>query len=72
MGMMREEGTAIGRSKVSRLLEELGLACKQPSNYACKRATVERVDIPNHLHHDLTVEVPNQVWCGDSKRHFLT
>jgi putative transposase len=30
MDMMREEGTAIGRFKVSRLMEELGLVCKQP------------------------------------------
>ena len=29
MGMMREEGTAIGRIKVTRLMEELGLVCKQ-------------------------------------------
>jgi putative transposase len=30
MGMMREQGVAIGRFKVSRLMEELGLICKQP------------------------------------------
>ena len=65
MGMMREEGTAIGRSKVSRLMEELGLVCKQPGSHAYKQATVERVDIPNHLNREFTVEAPNQVWCGD-------
>ncbi|MBY4694822.1 IS3 family transposase [Burkholderia latens] len=32
MGMMREEGTTIGRFKVSRLMEELGLICKQPGS----------------------------------------
>ncbi len=46
MGMMREEGTAIGRFKVSRLMEELGLVCEQPGSHAYKQATVERVDIP--------------------------
>ncbi len=46
MGMMREEGTAIGRFKVSRLMEELGLVCKQPGSHAYKQATVERVDVP--------------------------
>ncbi|MCC7641968.1 MULTISPECIES: IS3 family transposase [unclassified Janthinobacterium] len=65
MGMMREEGTAIGRFKVSRLMEELGLVCKQPGSHAYKQATVERVDIPNHLNREFTVEAPNQVWCGD-------
>ncbi len=44
MGMMREEGTAIGRFKVSRLMEELGLICKQPGRHAYKQATVERID----------------------------
>ncbi|HDR9175553.1 TPA: IS3 family transposase [Burkholderia vietnamiensis] len=33
MGMMREEGTTIGRFKVSRLMEELGLICKQPGSH---------------------------------------
>ena len=65
MGMMREEGTAIGRFKVSRLMEELGLGCKQPGSHAYKQATVERVDIPNHLNREFTVAAPNQVWCGD-------
>ena len=66
MGMMREEGTVIGgRFKVSRLMEELGLLCKQPGSHAYKQATVERVDIPNHLNREFTVEAPNQVWCGD-------
>ena len=38
MDMMREEGTAIGRFKVSRLMEELGLVCKQPGSHAYKQA----------------------------------
>lgn len=25
---------------------------------------MERVDIPNHLNREFTVETPNQVWCG--------
>ncbi len=57
MGMMREEGTEIGRFKVSRLMEELGSICKQ--------ATVERIDIPNHLNREFEAGTPNQVWCGD-------
>ena len=35
------------------------------ANSAYKQATVERVDIPNHLNREFTVEAPNQVWCGD-------
>ncbi len=62
---MREEGTAIGRFKVSRLMEELRLICKQPGSHAHKQATVERIDIPNHLNRQFEVAAPNQVWFGD-------
>ena len=44
IGMMREDGVVIGRFKVSRLMEELGLICKQPGRHAYKQATVERID----------------------------
>jgi putative transposase len=63
--MMREQGSVIGRFKVARLMAELGLICKQPGNHAYKQATVERVDIPNRLNRQFTVEAPNRVWCGD-------
>ncbi|VVE12943.1 transposase [Pandoraea cepalis] len=65
MGMIREEGTAIGRFKASRLMEELGLICKQPGSHAYKRATVERIEIPNHLNRKFAVNSQDQVWCGD-------
>ncbi|MEJ2769393.1 IS3 family transposase [Mycetohabitans sp. B46] len=65
MGMMRKAGTAIGRFKVSRLMEELGLICKQPGGHAYKQATVERIDIPNHLNRQFEADAPNQLWCGD-------
>jgi len=78
MGMMREQGTVIGRFKVSRLMEELGLICKQPGGHAYKQATVERIDIPNRLNRQFAVDAPNQVWCGDityvwaqSRWHYL-
>jgi len=68
VGMMREQGIAIGRFKVSRLMAELGLICKQPGSHAYKRATIERVDIPNRLNRQFVVEAPNRVWCGDILR----
>jgi transposase InsO family protein len=55
----------IGRFKVSRLMDELGLICKQPGSHAYERATVERIDIPNVLNREFDVAGPNQVWCGD-------
>ncbi len=65
VGMMREQGAMIGRFKVGRLMDELGLICKQPGSHAYKRATVERIDIPNVLNREFDVARPNQVWCGD-------
>ena len=64
-GMMVAEGIVIGRFKVRRLMSELGLVCKQPGPHVYKRATLERLDIPNRLDRQFTVAGPNQVWCGD-------
>ncbi|NWO04511.1 MAG: IS3 family transposase [Alteromonadaceae bacterium] len=64
-GMLNDDGVAIGRFKVRRLMNELGLICKQPGPHAYKQATVERPDIPNHLAREFTVDRPNQAWCGD-------
>ncbi len=38
MAMMREEDTVIGRFKVSRLMEELGLICTQPGRLTTSRS----------------------------------
>tara|TARA_R100000935_G_scaffold25172_1_gene44914 strand:+ start:336 stop:1193 length:858 start_codon:yes stop_codon:yes gene_type:complete len=65
MGSMREEGYQIGRFKVRSLMRDLGLVSKQPGRHAYKSATVERVDIPNHLNREFAVQAPNQAWCGD-------
>ncbi len=65
MGLLNEEGIVVGRFKVRRLMSELGLICKQPGPHAYKQATVERIDIPNHLAREFVVDQPDQVWCGD-------
>lgn len=65
MYMMREDGIAIGRFKVRRLMNEMKLISKQPGSHAYKKATVERPDIPNVLDRAFTVSAPNEVWCGD-------
>ena len=63
--MLNEKGIEIGRFKVSRLMAEIGLICKQPGPHTYKQATVERLDIPNVLDRQFNVERPDQVWCGD-------
>jgi len=63
--MLNDEGVLIGRSKVRRLMSELGLICKQPGPHAYKQATVERPDIPNRLNREFNVSSPDQAWCGD-------
>ncbi|UVM55431.1 IS3 family transposase [Pseudomonas sp. B21-012] len=65
MFMMREDGIAIGRFKVRKLMNEMKLISKQPGSHAYKKATVERPDIPNVLDRAFTVSAPNEVWCGD-------
>jgi putative transposase len=65
MGMLREQGAMIGRVKVGRLMDELGLICKQLDRHAYRRATVERLDIPNVLNRQFNVAAQNQAWCGD-------
>lgn len=64
-GLLNDQGVGIGRFKVRRLMSELGLVCKQPGPHAYKRATVERLDIPNRLDWEFDVAQPDQVWCGD-------
>ena len=64
-GLLNDQGVGIGRFKVRRLMSELGLVCKQPGPHAYKRATVERLDIPNRLDREFDVAQPDQVWCGD-------
>jgi putative transposase len=59
------QGIDIGRFKVSRLMAESDLVCKQPGPHAYKQATVERPDIPNVLNRQFDVDRANQVWCGD-------
>lgn len=63
--MLNEQGVSIGLFKVRRLMREAGLVCKQPGKHVYKRATVERVDIPNTLNREFAVSGPDQVWCGD-------
>ena len=65
LSMMREDGEQLGRFKVRSLMRELELVSKQPGSHAYKRATVERLDIPNTLNWEFDVPAPNQVWCGD-------
>jgi len=46
-------------------MKESGLVCKQPGAHKYKKATVEDVDIKNHLNREFTVQKPNKVWCED-------
>lgn len=63
--MLESEGVKAGRYLVRKLMNELGLICKQPGPHKYKRATIEHVDIPNRLNREFTVQRPNAVWCGD-------
>ena len=66
LSMMREDGEPLGRLKVRSLMRDLDLVSKQPGSHAYKRATVERLNIPNTLNREFDVPAPNQIWCGAS------
>ena len=59
------ENLKIGRYKVTRLMEEAGIASPQPGQVKFKPAPHERPDIPNLLQRQFNGSAPNQVWCGD-------
>ena len=65
MMQMRDSGFDVGRFKVRRLMQELGLESQQPRPSAYRKALVERPDIPNRLNRQFTADAPNLVWCGD-------
>lgn len=65
VAMLLDEGVEVGRFKVRGLMKEQGLISKPPGSHAYKRATVERLDIPNVLDRQFTVVAPSKVWCGD-------
>ncbi|GAB3097061.1 hypothetical protein GCM10027217_12800 [Pseudomaricurvus hydrocarbonicus] len=63
--LLADNGVHAGRFLIGCLMKELGLTCKQPGPHKYKQAAVERLDIPNHLNREFTVDSPDQVWCGD-------
>lgn len=69
MGLLREEGITAGRFKVRRLMSELGLICKQPGPHAYKQATVERIDIPNHLAREFVFKTGQK---DDANKHGIS
>ncbi len=56
----------IGSPRVRRLRRKPGQRCKQKRRF--KAATNSKHDLPvasNPLNQDVSVTMPNQVWCGD-------
>ena len=62
---LRQEGEAIGRYKVRRLMKEADLVSKQPKPKPYTGDKKERPNIPNRLKREFNVPQPDQVWCGD-------
>ena len=65
VAMLSEKDIAVGRFKVSRIMQGMGLVSVQPGKHSYKTALIERPDIPNILAREFDVNAPNQVWCGD-------
>jgi putative transposase len=61
--MLREEGHAINRKRVQRLMRRMGIAALGPKPRTTRRAASHKV-FP-YLLRGLTIERPNQVWAAD-------
>src|SRR5262250_2256847 len=60
---LRREGYVVGRKRIRRLMQKMGLCVV----YQRPRTTVPAVDheVYPYLLRDLVIERPNQVWCAD-------
>jgi len=64
--MVSAKGVPLSRWRASKIMKELNIvSCQQP-DHRYKKATKERVDIPNHLDRQFAVTEPNQTWCGQT------
>jgi putative transposase len=61
--MLREEGQAINRKRVQRLMRQMGIAALGPKPRTTKRAPGHKV-FP-YLLRGMTIDRPNQVWSAD-------
>ena len=61
--MLREDGQAINRKRVQRLMRQMGIAALGPKPRTTKRAPGHKV-FP-YLLRSMTIDRPNQVWAAD-------
>lgn len=61
--MLREDGQAINRKRVQRLMRQMGIAALGPKLRTTKRAPGHKV-FP-YLLRSMTIDRPNQVWAAD-------
>lgn len=64
-GIVTANGTPLSRYRAGKLMKELNLTSRQLPSHRYKKTGNERVDIPNTLNREFSVDMPNQVWCGD-------
>lgn len=64
-GQLTVDGDKIGRYKAKSLMQEAGIASKQPRGHRYRVAEEESIIAPNTLAREFTVSKANQVWCGD-------
>ncbi len=57
--------TPLSRYRAAKLMKKLGLVSCQVPKHKYKKASLEHIEIPNHLDRQFAVTAPNQVWVGD-------
>ena len=64
-GTLKLQGEVVGRYQVRSLMKEAGLVSKQEKKHRYNIADKSSHIAENHLNRQFSIEIPNQVWCGD-------
>ncbi|MEZ9819890.1 IS3 family transposase [Shewanella sp. 10N.286.45.A1] len=63
--MVSQQGISLSRYRATKLMKELGIVSCQVPKHKYRKATLEHIEIPNHLGRQFAVTAPNEVWVGD-------
>ncbi|MGL5728609.1 MAG: IS3 family transposase [Plesiomonas sp.] len=63
--IVTNQGVSLSRYRATKLMKTLGLVSGQVPKHHYRKASLEHVDVPNHLDRQFAVTAPNEVWVGD-------
>lgn len=63
--IVTNQGMSLSRYRATKLMKTLGLVSCQVPKHHYRKASLEHIDVPNHLGRQFAVMAPNEVWVGD-------